>query len=245
MTQENAETLTRLLGLQSCIIFSEASGWLTPIGSGTIVVVSNKFFVCTASHVIRQSNQSQLKIGSQLLDHDFFSIKSLKTLGGGDEEKEDLAWIEIEPPSGITLNNVADDSKFYSGPVVSQDDYVISGFPSALVKERKTEDVNLTNLQHFAYITGTTNDVSWGNEYDNDYHIVLEYLKQMYKVGGETTHAPTAWGISGGGIWFIDRERKMLRLAGVQTGWDGPNERIYGIKISAWLTFLKSTYPNL
>lgn len=228
----------------SCVIFSDIDGWLEQIGSGTIVSLFGKYFVATAAHVISQSNRDQLAIGSILLNHQFFKIINMAFVGGREDEKEDLAWIEVEFPNCIESTKPIDQSNLYQGDILISDTLMISGFPNDEVKKIRKDQINTTNLTHFGYMTGIIENTRWESEYVEDYHILMDYDREMWISPTEKRPAPTAWGLSGGGIWYNDKSHRSLRLAGIQNSWDGPMEKISGIKISEWLAFLVQSYRS-
>jgi hypothetical protein len=165
-TEKDKEAIKKILEPQTCSIFSLISGRYEFLGSGSVVQVERVLYVCTAAHVIFHSNPQQIRIGSVLIRPQVFKIKGLRHIGGRDEDKEDLAWIEIEPPDGIVLNNIAKETDFRIELGKVSDDYIISGFPEELVEELTIGKLERTTLRHFAYITGLRPVEDWSNIYD-------------------------------------------------------------------------------
>jgi hypothetical protein len=222
----------------SCILFIDTGKWLHAIGSGTLIQIKGRLFVATAAHVIRGCNPDQIKIGSPIIEHHFFQVFHLGISGGRDEDKADLAWIEIGIPPEYEIENIITETNPFLGNLTIEDPIIVSGFPDRDVKYAEKNAVFTTSASHFGYITGIVENEKWDATFDKKYHILLEYNRQM-KIGiSEFGEAPPAWGLSGGGIWMNDKKQRKLRLAGIQTSWDGPKEMLHGIKIEYWLEYL-------
>jgi hypothetical protein len=222
----------------SCILFIDTGKWLHAIGSGTLIQIKSRLFIATAAHVIRDCNPGQIKIGSTLIVHYFFRVLHLGVFGGRDEDKADVAWIEVEIPAEYEIENIINETNPFLEDLTIEDPVIVSGYPDRDVKYSEVNKVFTTSASHFGYITGIVEDAKWDNAFDKKYHILLEYNRQMRLGLTEFTEAPPAWGLSGGGIWMNDKKQRKLRLAGIQISWDGPKEILHGIKIENWMGYL-------
>jgi hypothetical protein len=72
----------------------------------------------------------------------------------------------------------------------------------------------------------------------------LDYQKELLLEENQTVSIPKPKGLSGGGIWFVDRSSRKLRLAGLQIG-TGSEVEVHGIQIKEWLRFLKQSRSGL
>ena len=245
--QKNIESMAAIqdyLQKRTCVIFTKIDGKVDALGSGTILKIGEKYFVSTAAHVINQSNPSQIRIGSELVNNQYFKITDYRYIGGGEEEKEDLAWFEVEPPNDGQLTNIIFDSEFHTETKYYEDVYLISGYPECLIPARTSQNPHTLQIAHFFYQTRLVDPEKWTREFDKDYNLLLEYKKEMVLPDNSLTRIPYAKGISGGGIWYYDQNTRKIRLTGIQIGWDGENEIIYGIQIKHWLQYLHATKPE-
>jgi hypothetical protein len=241
--RDDIEVAQGILQKQTCPIFTDIDR-LELLGTGTLVEIQNKYFIATAAHVIKKSNWGQIQIGCELLMGGLFTKLGRRFIGGEDEEKEDLAWIQVAPPGSITLDKIAKENEFWTAPGTETDDYFISGYPASLVTPQIIGQLKRTNLTHYVHLTGLLPKNQWKGSYVADYHMVLEHLERMYLPNGEVVKTPVPKGVSGGGIWYVDRQARRLRLAGIQIGTES-EEEVHGIPIHEWLRFLKESTSGI
>jgi hypothetical protein len=219
------------------------------IGSATCIEIGERFFLCTAAHNFKCTDNGGTVGYVAPHASGGISLNPIRWNFGelGIDDTIDTAWVEIERESaeradlvGVPLSII--ESMHMMD--VENDHFLTVGIPPAFFKlTSKPDDEDNTPL--FGYFTRPGIQA---NEIEDK--IYLAYQRKALLPNGEIVDIPHPEGVSGGPIWLtpIYGEDEIwstykYRLIGFNTHYH--REQIIGLRMHLWLKLLLSDLPDL
>ncbi len=202
-----------------------------PLGSGVLLKKNKNSYIVTAAHVVEDFKEKH--IGVYTTKKDFFELGTVCKCTEIDDlvkSSLDIAIWYIEPE---IANDIAPNDWWYDIkdclPNHMESDkskYFIYGHPA-----KKTEIIDDTKaiIQYpFKFFTRgySTSPHAKNAHFNPKYNLLLEFHKKKIAdtKTGKRQVAPNPYGISGCGLWYLDRMK--YRLVGIMTEWKNPTDNI-------------------
>jgi len=218
------------------------------IGSGTCIAIDGRHFVATADHVIRDFPDDELLLITELDGQTW--TPGIRARGS--EPRLDLAWIELVPGAEehMSRNFIGLERVRPHCHDIGEDVAAVYGFPSRLVEH--VPGSKRIDVQPLCFGTGTIDGSTVSTTYasDEDLYLGFPYDELSGSDGKPITDPIEAPGLSGGGIWALDINRKGIwtpesaRLIGIQHSWLRW-QWVRGTQIQHWLALVARDLPEL
>lgn len=219
-------------------------------GSGTCVEIAGRYFIATAHHVVAAYGNNELFL---ILQHDAQQWTPM-LLGRGGDDALDVAWLELPVEifeAGIDRRFISHTRLLPNRGHVNEDVAVVHGFPRRLLEPQKVHrGLQGLSVQPLCFGSSTL-DPSPINDSVADRDIYLDYPKgPLTGSDGHPAVPIEAPGLSGGGIWIVDANKKGVwspescRLIGIQHSWM-EWKWVRGTQIQHWISLVARDLPEL
>ena len=195
-----------------CPIYTrDQSGNVQVTGSGTLVTLNSVYFLITAAHVVRESENSEQCI---LAPSTLLPLKQCSTTAGDRTDKLDFAIFELGDEQILATKAWRG---FYDlgrdkGPlgIPRHEEFALTGFPATKNKIAAT-----ANRRHYipppspftltVQHVGADDPIFDGITYNHDHHHVFYFHRRKFLgESGRRVRAPELNGLSGGGVWHLE-----------------------------------------
>ena len=223
------------------------------IGTGTCIQVGERFFVATAAHVLTGHGAGEIRLVTQRDEHDgLVEIVGMGRRGGGEYDKVDIAWIELDPRSAarlpkkfIQVHSLRPYCRHLDSDLV-----FLLGFPSArVVSERMPDGRQWLDFQPVGRTTLEFEEqpVIGRDEYD----FFLRYPDRgVSDMDGKPVAASDPHGVSGATVWAVEINEHRIwlperaRVIGIQHSWSR-GKWLRATQVQHWLRLLSEDVPQL
>ncbi len=197
------------IGLCTCQLFKhDLVNGVRPFASGVFVFLGESFYLLTASHVIEEWSDSN-RLFVKVKD-DYVSIVG-KGCGTelGKEESSDTAYIKLKPELVQLLVQwyrfLPYHRFLHGGKVFDEANYCAFGYP---VINKKKEGDKVKTFGSAYYMRPLEDRVYEYYKFNPLSHYILEFKGKAVNIKtGETDKIKTEhYGLSGGGLWYINME---------------------------------------
>ena len=223
-------------------------------GSGTLLKISNKYFIITAAHCISNLDLKDIKIAYREKSlSERFEIIKMGYKGGSDNDPSDIAYLEIKEPDPkglpaefLTLGNLR------TNPFYKEKLGYLFGFPSQLIPIEEVFEGTF-RFRSLGLLTIIKDARAYDNIVDPIIDCVFSYPKSGL-IGEETnfSESPDPGGLSGGSMWIYEDENSTdivgshnAKLVGITKSWIPKQRIIIGNRIIYLLNLLQDDYPEL
>jgi hypothetical protein len=231
-------------------------------GSGTLIQILGRVFICTAGHVIPSNPTGRIWPLLRQIRHEGDGFPAYASFGRHPEL--DVGYLEIHPDAiekyfgGDTFTTI--DHIAVRGSGRPQHSVLVVGAPAAhreITRDSRTEMTYKANVM--TYWTVPLSVSEWpvvpvvNRPPDESVDIFLNYPKDeaISADGRGPVDLPNPEGVSGGGIW--DQEfnagrvwdPSAIKLVGIQVAWNEQERYLRGIQIRHWLRLLYRDIPSL
>lgn len=232
-------------------------------GAGTILRIRARLFVATAAHMIL-SPLSELLVSGKDASNSTVPLKPISkgVVGGGDDDADDLGWIEVEDDPAIQVVDLTRlrSSRGGEGRAVT----VVVGTPAhrthgetSFAQSPLLEVRHTWNVQLLTWATNALPLDRWPNDLPSrikpESYMLLEY-GTVHDVGADgAAKLIEPGGMSGGGIWRLPVEGSgdlvwepgAAELIGIQTSFFRGSSVLCGHRIKAWVSRFVAAHPEL
>jgi hypothetical protein len=257
--QRATEELKPFLFKQSVAFFVSDDNSIT-IASGTLVSISDKVFIATASHAVTGLVGNEVYTFYSGENGSAVSEAPILKVGKIPGDYPDVGYLELG------TNEALEYLKETACPLHRLAIYgtgrplrpvMLVGNPGEYVKEKEDAEEEATGLvpTTIGYFTVPLLEPEWPDNTDLDpaIDIVLEYpdTPALQFESDESIMLPDPRGMSGGGLWdygFEDKAqwtKKSAKLIGIQSCWYKHLRYAVVVQIIHWLKLIYSDYPDL
>lgn len=215
------------------------------VGSSIAVRIDGHYLLATAGHNIEDlPRDAQICVlapnGREALP--FVGRRSLRTKGSA---TVDVGWIELEPrvarASGLAFLRLAQLGQ--RGAYDAGSAFYVHGFPSemAYVRDAASPDARPMAIapSPLGFLTRPIAPEARGARHQPGVDCAVAYEAP----GGRLPRAP---GMSGGGIWRLERgDRRRARLVAITRVWYSGRGELCGTAIDHWLALVREDFPAL
>jgi hypothetical protein len=225
-------------------------------GSGTCVQIGGRYLIGTAAHNLDDVNEA-IQVGVAALGEIGKCSRQTPRVvgwgrrGGGDFDRLDLAWLELEPramPHWIPEWNrtfVTLDRISLIQPSLGRAAYLL-GQPHDYRRDKAIAGVPTVGLHPLPYMAAVLSPQS-PEEAARD--VLMYYPSEMSSAEGRKS-APDPHGLSGCGLWMVNAEEggvwtpDRAQLVGIQIS-ARPQEWLRGNLMREWLRLVRDDIPDL
>ncbi|MFV0545089.1 MAG: hypothetical protein ACK5ND_02625 [Bacteroides sp.] len=223
---------------------------ISALASGVLFEFNNGYYLLTAGHVYE--NETVQDIGT-FINGDFYvlqgAISYLSPCKSKENNKGDIAVCKLLP-------EVAEDLKqYYSFTTIEQiamnhilseeNRYFIFGYP--VTKTKKNTQRKTIKPIPFKFVTKgiTTPQIYQKLDLDNGTNFLLDFHRK--KLADTKTNikqtAPKPYGISGTGLWYLDKDKKIY-LVGIMTEWRDKESSFLSTRIDLPIELIHHRFDN-
>ncbi len=229
-----------------------------PLGSCVLVTIDNTKFVLTAAHVMRKDSFRNefhdvpvvlYTPTGRAISFERWEPVFTGTTGGGTDI--DVAFVRLEDNASSALEGCAflgqDERELNHNDDRSRDSfYLIVGYPGS----RKLTKIWQGLIKQFSFSIATypaREELHQKINRSRKDHILLEYSDNKVTHNGLKRKMPKVQGMSGGGVFHVDRQTRKARLVGIVSEHHAKSEVIVAKRIDSFIMIatLFNTFPEL
>lgn len=204
------------------------------IGSGVLIEHNGNHYLASAGHILKDVADPNAHYGVFTCDKEFLEPGEAKfvnpTSGYRDDDMIDVGVWRI--PSEF-VQDIEKSHAFLSSSLILRNhreiphyNYLCVGYPATKIDVDSKRRVVVESP--FKLCTRGVSDTAEGKNaiHNPDYNYLLEFHRDKFRnADGARYIAPIPKGISGGGVWYFDKDARP-RLAGILIEWKMPEERL-------------------
>jgi hypothetical protein len=225
------------------------------LASAVLVKVSNEHFALTAGHVLDARSASPLYVGSGntvvlLQGHHMSTVPPVA--GQREQDRIDLGIVRL---SEETVRGLKEDEFLTLADLAiletatTTGHYVFAGYPSSKHKRSIKNEEAEAALYSFISDPAPLEDYQRAG-LDPSTSLLLRFDKQKLWCPSGRVIGPDLFGVSGGGVWFLDdapaaTPRKPLLVAIAVEWWQKQPKRVLATKIHVVVAALWDSFPKL
>jgi hypothetical protein len=195
-----------------CPIYTRAqSGNAQVTGSGTLVTLNSIYFLITAAHVVRESENSEQCI---LAPSTLLPLKQCSTTKGDRSDKLDFAIFELDEEQILATKAWRSfyDLRRDKGPlgIPRHEEFALTGFPATKNKISATANRKyyipppsqlMLTVQH----VGDDDAIFEDKTFNHGHHHAFYFHRQEFlSEASQRVLPPELHGLSGGGVWHLE-----------------------------------------
>jgi hypothetical protein len=210
------------------ILYKDPDGEVDMVGTGTLFVVSERYFLVTAAHIFQGCELSNFGFPSSPAgDADLQTIGHAELYVPSSENIDLFDFAILELLEQHTITAVKAGWKALSPQDVGMPSrggvFILCGYPSAVAK-RDTGRIGGCLVTSYSTMLETTPDNA-KQPVKEGLDLFFKYDREAIRHDGETVETPKLQGTSGASVWeYLELSdeavwdpRKMLRIVGVQS----------------------------
>jgi len=218
------------------------------VGSGILLKFREYRFLLSAAHVFDEMGNSLSfpEIGIEAPVAVEVTTSGLPTSGRKDDVidvgiarlPEDVALLLERRFKFISIENIDTNDRYEDSKK-----YCFTGFPAT--QSRVRYPARAIDIDCYEYRLDAYEISNESQPWHPSLHLAGYFEREnMRHLGGVRITAPEPQGISGGGVWTYD-ETRGYKLVGIGTNWDVNYNILVGVRIGAWMCFIRQKYPEL
>lgn len=232
------------------IYLQNSCGCFELLGSSVLIRIATQSFLITAAHVMDEAKKQPLFVGGTdspiHLEGQFYSTR--KPLSG--ERKDDKLDLSVVPLNEDIVNKLGHSCLFLGLDDIDAHErselhslYIAIGYPGT--KQPKQKGNQLDYIPMTLGTIGVPADECQHCRINPDTNILLRFTKKKVHNKLRLETAPNPHGMSGGGVWSVNRSSDCARLVAIQHEYLDREHMLLATRIGLCFHVIGDHFPNL